>query len=57
MTELTFTAEADVKGRIGKIKNGNQAGLDGIKSEMYKALGKSDRCLETMVKIYNDVLD
>ena len=49
--------EREILAQIGKMKNRKQGGLDGIKTEMYKAVGKSKKCLETMNRVMNEMMD
>lgn len=56
MEDVKF-GEEDLKKRIEKIRNGKQPGLDGIKGEIYRALGRNEICLNGMVEAYNRVLE
>jgi len=56
MEDVRFNG-GDVKRRIEKIKNGKQPGPDGMKGEIYKALGKNIVCADRIAEVYNRVLD
>ena len=45
--------EEEVEQILNKIKNKKAAGPDGLKSELYKILGKDKQCLETLTKCLN----
>ena len=46
----------DLGVELGKLKEGKAAGLNKIKGEVYKELGKSEICKEVMVRGYNKVI-
>ena len=43
--------------QLKKIKNNKATGPDKLKGEFYKELGKSDVCVNTMVKCFNNTLE
>ena len=55
--EKVTVSEDEVKKVMKRMKNGKQGGLDGIKGEMYKALGGSERCMERLVGGFNEMLE
>ena len=54
--EMPLMEIDDLGVELGKLKEGKAAGLNKIKGEVYKELGKSEICKEVMVKGYNKVI-
>ena len=52
--ELT---EGEILIQLKKMKNGKQGGIDKMKSEMYKVMGKSQVCLRALRRVMDGVLD
>ena len=55
MSEVSFSKE-DIKKYIDKMKLGKQAGLDGIKCEIYKWMNHSEICVEILTRCLNKLL-
>ena len=55
MRLLPFT-ESEIKSQLRKIKSGKQAGLDGLKPEIYKWIGDSSVCMELIRRCLNELL-
>ena len=55
MQRVVFT-EQDMKSKLASIKNGKQGGLDGLKGEIYKAMGNSEICVRKITEVYNRVM-
>ena len=56
MKDVRFVEE-DVKRRLKRVKSGKQPGPDGIKGELYKAMGGSEKCIRGIARVYNGVLE
>ena len=56
MHEVCFE-RGDVERRLKRIKDGKQPGPDGMKGEIYKALGSSGVCVGGIMGVYNGVLN
>ena len=54
--EMPLMEIDDLGVELGRLKEGKAAGLNKIKGEVYKELGKSEICKEVMVKGYNKVI-
>ena len=55
MDGIKFT-EGEVTSHMGRMKGGKQAGLDGIRPEIYEWLCGSVKCVKLITKCMNDVL-
>ena len=55
MSEVSFGKE-DIKKSIDKMKLRKQAGLDGIKCEIYKWMNQSEICVEILTRCMNKLL-
>jgi hypothetical protein len=56
MGKITITTRM-VEKHLKKMKNGKAPGLDGLKTEIYKELVKSNKCIEKLAECLNKQIE